>query len=166
MIDDNNRYPRDDLIPQLRDDGVADTIKPWLKFNISEGFLIEAIEHLHGPTLQSAQLKQLIADLVLIGDLDGAVSSVEPITRTTAPTGLGCTHAGNVWCTPPGEGTVLRFYVNGTFKTSTVIIYENGTPASGYLVTLDSIGAITSDTIQICQVVAGVPGWRTKIKVP
>jgi hypothetical protein len=78
----------------------------------------------------------------------------EPIIRPSAPTGMGCAN-GNVWVTPPGGVYVLRFYVNGEHK-STMPDY--------YITSLESIGAVPGDIVQVCQVIDNVPGWWARIK--
>jgi hypothetical protein len=159
MFDDNNRYARDDLIPGLRDDGVVTTIAPWLKFNISEGFLIEAIQTQHKTILQTGQLRQLIADLVHVGALEGGeiAGFPTPIERPATPSGIGCGN-GNVWVTPPSSPYVLRFYVNGVYKM---------TQADYYITDLVTLGAVSGDTIQVCSISPeGIVGWWASIKVP
>lgn len=109
----------------------------------------------------TAMVEQLVADLVLAGKLVGSDiaegSNVEGIERAAAPSGVGI-NAENVWVTPPGETYTLRFYVNGELKET----YNDY-----YITSLESLGAESGDTIQICQVVVdevtGVVtvGWMT-----
>jgi hypothetical protein len=153
----DTRYPRDDLIPFLRDDGISDNLAHWLGKNASQEFLIELIQMEHSVILLTAQLRQVIADLCEIGELDGA--SIEglplPVIRPSAPAGIGCS-GGNVWVSPSGEVYTLRFYRNGEHKLS----MENY-----YITDLATLGAVAGDIVQVCQVTEGVPGWWARILV-
>lgn len=151
------RYNNDDIVPMLRYDGVATTLAPWLKKNASEEFLIELILMEHSIVLLTRQIRQLLADLRYVGDLPSIDVSELPtaIERAAAPSGIGI-NAENVWVSPPGATYILRFYVNGILK----ITLDNY-----YITTLASLGAVSGDVVQICQVVADVPGWWTSIKV-
>ena len=154
----DTRFSRDDLVPMLKDDGVAATLAPWLRSNASEEFLRELIQIEHSVVLLTGQLRQLIADLAAGGFLPGADVTGLPaaITVTPAPTGIGCAN-GNVWVNGPGETYVLRFYCNGVYKL---------TLTNYYITDLASIGATSGDVVQVCQVVDGVPGWWSRITVP
>lgn len=153
----DTRYNRDDLIPALADDGIATTLEHWIQRNVSEECLIELTTADHGIILLPRQLRQLLADMLASGrlpDIDN-VNLPEAIARPSAPSGIGCA-GGNVWVTPPGETYALRFYVNGTFKLAM---------SDYYITSLESIGAVSGDVVQVCQVVDGVPGWWTRITV-
>lgn len=156
----DTRFSRDDLVPMLKDDGVAATLAPWLRSNASEEFLRELIQIEHSVVLLTGQLRQLIADLAAGGFLPGAGVTGLPaaVTVTPAPSGLGCSGVnGTVWVTAPGETYVLRFYVNGVYKL-TLTNYNSTDPAT--------LGASSGDVVQVCQVVDGVPGWWARITVP
>lgn len=116
--------------------------------------------------LTSAMVQQLISDLVEADRLTEAVitegSSVPPITRADAPSGVGIT-SENVWVTPPGETYILWFFVNGVYKL----------PRTNYYITsLASLGAESGDVIQIASVIideetgAVTVGWMTSAAVP
>ena len=155
----DTRYNRDDIIPALADDGIADTLSHWIQKNASEEFLLELTMMEHSTTLLSRQLRQLLADLNGSGGLpDMDVSSLpEAIPRPSAPSGLGCSGvAGTVWVTPPGETYTLRFYVNGEYKLD-LVNYNSTDPAT--------LGATVGDIVQVCQVVDDIPGWWARIKV-
>lgn len=77
--------------------------------------------------------------------------------RPPAPSGMGCNQGGNVWVTPPAEPYILRFYVNGNYKLS----FNNYNTTS-----LESLGAVSSDIVQICQVTDGIVGWWARKEVP
>jgi hypothetical protein len=155
MYDQSSRFSMDDLIPMLVDDGIALTLAPWLKFNPTEAWLTEAIQMTHSVILLTGQMRQLIADLAAHGSIEGVDVAGLPsaIERAAAPTGIGCA-GGNVWVTPPGDAYTLRFYVNGEHKI---------TLPDYYITSLESIGAVTGDVVQVCQVVDGVPGWWARI---
>lgn len=170
----DTRYPRDDIIPMLRDAGIAATLQHWLKTNASQEFLIELIQMEHSVVLLPAQVRQLISDLKAVAALEGADVADLPqaITRPAAPTGIGCS-GGNVWVTPPAIETTLRFYVNGVHKLSQVCTPD---PANGYLTTLTTIGAVAGDVVQVAAVAPadvivdeivvtakGTVGWWTRI---
>jgi hypothetical protein len=150
-----NRFQRDDIIPMLRDDGIAATLAPWIAGNASEEFVSELIQMKHSVILLHAQIRQVIADLAGVGALEGidVIDLPNSIDRPAAPTGIGCA-GGNVWVTPPGTNYVLRFYVNGVHK-STLTDY--------YITDLASIGAVVGDVIQVAEVIAGVVGWWARI---
>lgn len=159
VMNDDNRYSRDDLIPMLKDASVSDDIGPWLKYNASEGFLIELVQMRHGIMLLTNQLRQLLSDLIYIGSIPGGdINGLPaPTLRPAAPTGIGVGN-GNVWANFVGTTYTARFYVNGVHKL---------TLTSYYITSLDSIGAVSGDIVQICQVSdTGIPGWWTRIKVP
>jgi hypothetical protein len=149
------RYQRDDIIPMLRDDGIANTIAPYIANNASEEFLSELIQMEHSVILLHAQIRQIIADLAGVGALPGidCIDLPNPIERPTAPTGIGCS-GGNIWVTPPGETYFLRLYVNGEYKL---------TLTDYYITDLVSIGAVAGDVIQVAQVVDGIVGWWARI---
>jgi hypothetical protein len=90
-----------------------------------------------------------MTDIKLVGNDD-------PVLRPAAPTGIGVGN-GNVWANFVGTTYTARFYVNGTHKL---------TMQDYYITDLASIGAVSGDTVQLCQVTAGVPGWFSRIKVP
>jgi hypothetical protein len=162
----DNRYSRNDLIPMLEDDGVAATLAPLIAKNHSEEYLTETIVTDHGIALLTGQLRQLLADLADAGKLDGADTASLPgaIARPAAPTGIGCNGA-SVWVNPI-EGAIMRFCVNGVFKLSTTVIYVDGVAAGGYISDLATLGAVSGDVVQVCQVVDEVPGWWSRIPVP
>ena len=152
------RYYRDDIIPMLRDAGIATTLTPWLKYNVSEEFLRELVQMEHGIIILSSQLRSLVSDLKEVGALEGAdVESLPlPIIRPAVPTGIGCA-GGNVWVTPPGETYILRFYVNGIHKL---------TMNDYYITSLESIGAVAGDVVQVGIVaLEGTVGWWARITV-
>jgi hypothetical protein len=164
------RYSRDDIIPMLRDDGIATTIMSWLRRNASEEFLMELIQMEHSLILLRGQLRQLIADLKFVGTMEGVdiESLPQAIVRPVAPTGIGCAN-GSVWVTPPGATYILRFYVNGIHKL---------TMPDYYITSLESIGAVAGDVIQVAAVapedvmegenvvtVKGTVGWWARIVV-
>lgn len=154
----DNRYPQDDIIPMLADDGVATTLAPLIAKNHSEEYLIETITTDHGIILLTGQLRQLLADLTAGGFLPGVDTSglPEAISRAAAPSGIGCGN-GNVWVSPIGDVYTLRFYVNGEYKI---------TLTNYYLTDLVTLGATSGDVVQVCQVVDGIPGWWARIDVP
>jgi len=157
-MNDDNRYSRDDLIPMLKDAGVSDDVVPWLKYNASEGFLTELVQMKHGIILLTNQLRQLLSDLIYDGAIPGGeiVGLPAPVLRLAAPTGIGCGN-GNVWANFVGTTYTARFYVNGVHKI---------TMQDYYITDLASIGAVSGDIVQICQVTSGIPGWWARIKVP
>jgi hypothetical protein len=151
-----NRFQRDDMIPMLRDEGIAATLAPWIAGNASEEFISELIQMKHSVILLHAQIRQVIADLSDAGALDGIdiIDLQLPTIRPPIPSGLGC-GSGNVWVTPPGETYVLRFYVNGVHKIT--LTNYNTTD-------LATLGAIPGDVIQVSQVVDKVVSWWARIK--
>lgn len=155
----DTRYSRDDLIPSLRDAGIAADVREWITANASQEFLTELIQIKHGIILLTAQLRQLISDLQSVGDLEGAnVESLPvPIVRPAAPGGIGIGN-GNVWANPPSESYQFRFYVNGEHKL---------TLTDYYITDLASIGAVSGDVVQIAVVSDdGVVGWWARKAVP
>jgi hypothetical protein len=169
------RIARDDLIPLMESYGMAAIISDLAKQNASAAKAISVLEfEMSGvgifiEGLSENRLEHLVADLKLAGKLPteevALGSNVEGVTRTAAPSGIGCA-GGNVWVTPPGEGAVLRFYVNGEYKLTTTVIFENGVVAGGYISDLTTLGAVSGDIVQVGQVVDGVPGWWARIAVP
>ena len=155
----DNRYSRDDIIPMLADDGIATTLAPWLRKNVSEEFLQELIQMEHGIILLTSQIKQTISDLISLGTLDGAdpINLPSAINRPNAPSGLGCNSAtGSVWISAPANEFIIRFYCNGIQKTS--IENYNFTD-------LNTLDATSGDIIQVCQLLDDVPGWWARISV-
>jgi hypothetical protein len=159
------RITNDDITPRLRDAGVATELTKWLQDPIPEDVLLWIINHWGRVDLNLTQLKQLIAELKLVGDLPQAAMAGDSLpeveARPAAPTGIGI-GSGNVWATPPGETYVFRFYVNGTLKT---------TLQSYYITSLESIGAVPGDVVQIC--IMGLDsnekpicGWWARKSVP
>lgn len=157
------RFTYDDLIPLLQCSGIAATLNTWLARNAPEEILTWIISDTSGYDLTSGQLRQLIADLRDKGDLSQADISgdslPDPITRLAAPTGVGVVAGGNIWCSAPEGSYILRFYVNNVLKT---------TLADYYITSLESIGAVTGDTVQLCFVstVDGTVGWWAPKAVP
>jgi hypothetical protein len=151
-----NRFSRDDIIPMLRDSSIATTLKHWIGRNASETFLIELIQIEHGILIDPSLLRQLVSDLWEVDDLEGCdVSSLPvPINRPAAPGGLGCS-GGNVWVTPPATPYTLRFYVNGVHAL-TMDDYNT--------TSLESIGAVAGDIVQVGLISDGVAGWWARIK--
>lgn len=157
-----NKFSRDDLIPMLRDAGIGVTLNPWLKkVNASEEFIIELIRLSHGVDLTVNQTRQLISDLLNVNALEDVNTNITlpiPITRPAAPSGLGCAHGGNLWCTPPDGDYTLRWYVNGNH----ILTMHNYNTTD-----LASVGAVPGDIAQVCQVSdSGAVGWFARIVVP
>jgi hypothetical protein len=150
----------------LHDSGIATTLTPWIKRNATLEFITELIQMEYGIVLLPSQLRQTIADLKFTGALEAADVEGLPgaVVRPAAPTGIGV-GTGNVWITPPGEVYNIRFYVNGTHKL---------TMNDYYITSLESIGAVAGDVVQVAIVsiveVPGGPvgtvGWWARIAVP
>lgn len=157
---------RDDFVPYLDHLGVAARLDMLASENVP---MVDLICHLKVwawelgvrlDGLDGYQVEHLVADLALANKLEIA-SLVEGgawpgVARASAPSGIGI-GSGNVWANPPGETYVLRFYTNGELKTKLT---------DYYITSLESIGASSGDTVQICQVVDGVVGWWTSKTVP
>jgi hypothetical protein len=141
----------------LRDDGIANTLKHWIQRNATEEFISETIQMEHSVILLHAQIRQVIADLASVGELEGidTIDLPNPINRPPKPAGIGCN--ANVWVSPMEGSYTLRFYVNGTHKL---------TMNDYYITSTESIGAVSGDIVQVAQVVDGVVGWWTRIEVP
>ena len=156
------RITDDDLIPRIRDAGVASVLKTWLSKNCPEDVLLWIVSNSVATDLNRMQLFQIIAELKYVGELPQADISGDNLpnvgTRPAVPSGIGCS-GGNVWVTPPSGSYTLRFYVNGALKL---------TSPDYYITTLDSIGAVVGDVVQICQITADtvpVCGWWARIVV-
>jgi hypothetical protein len=156
---------QDDLIPLLESYGIAAKLEAWASKNMGMSRLICRIQSwaedqdLDLDGLDSYQVERLLADLTLAGKLTSAVlvegSNVEGVVRAEAPPDLGAS-TGDVWWAS-GEfatGKTFRGYVNGIL-IDTISNY-NHLP----------MGQQSGDTVQICQVVAGVPGWFASKAVP
>jgi len=152
------RYNNDDIVPMLRDSGVAATLAPWLRKNASEEFLIELIQIEHSIVLLTRQIRQLLADLKAVGDMPSidVAELPNPIARAAPPSGIGI-NVENVWVSIPEGSYTLRFYVNSELKL---------TMPDYYITSLASIGAVSGDVVQVCQVVDGIPGWWARITIP
>lgn len=159
------RITTDDIIPRLRDMGVATQLNNWIPKNCPEEVLRWIISEWANIDINLLQLKQLIAELRLVNDIPQASSSGDALpvveARPSAPTGIGC-GSGNVWANPPGETYTFRFYTNGILKT---------TLTNYYITDLASIGAVSGDTVQICTTGTDLNGdtlcgWWAKIVVP
>jgi len=165
MADDNTRLEPDDYIPQLQYAGIADHLDSLVaytptirdlqweikKFCIDRGL---AFINLTGP-----QVERLIADLHGAGFMSSRIygGSSAQATPRAAVTGTKISEKDISVDAPNGETYALRFYVNGTKKSSKT--NENKA-------TKDELGVKAGDTIQICQVVDGVVGWMTSAAVP
>lgn len=158
------RLCRDDIVPRAVDAGILTTLASFAEQNKSDEDVLDHLATLGDPQdLVWDQVKEVLADAALAG-LAGATSIKlygdslsEGQARAAAPGGLGCAN-GNVWFGSPSPATgTFRFYVNGALK-ETLTDY--------YITSLASIGAVSGDIVQICQVVAGVVGWWARIAVP
>jgi len=159
------RLEKDDWIPLLEKAGVAATLTTVADYLPTIAELRTDLNRFcadHDVALRDfndRQIQELVADLVTAGKLVSpritGGSNVEGVERAPAPSGIGIS-GGNVWVTPPGESYTLRFYVNGELK-ATLTDY--------YITSLESIGAESGDTVQVCQVVEGVVGWMTSAAV-
>lgn len=157
------RLMNDDLVPLLRDAGISEILETWITKNAPEDVLTWILSNWSGYDLSSLQIRQLIADLKEAGALPRATISgdslPDPIERLSVPTGVGIAAGGNVWCTPPEGSYTIRFYVNGVLKT---------TLNDYYITSLESIGAVPGDVVQLCFVSpeAGIVGWWAQKVVP
>jgi len=153
----------DDLISRLENMGAVSVIDAWADENIPSEVLTFLVAHeTNMPGLNWDQVKLLLADLLLAGKITGinvyGDSLDGGITRPPAPTDLGAVKDGNVWCNAPGGGSYsLRFYNNLELKT---------TLTDYFLTDCTTLGAVSGDKIQICQVAAGIVGWMAEIEIP
>lgn len=171
----NIRFTRDDLIPFMESHGVAVQLRKWLPRNPPPEILQWIISDWIGiQELTIDQIKQTISDLTLTKKLEwGAMSGdmlPTAIVRPAKPTGLTIS-AGSVSVTAPTTPYELRFYVDGTLKTSGQI----------NSVLLTELGAVAGNVIQVCAVALsdvfdpqtpqaiitpkGTIGWWAKINV-
>lgn len=158
---------RDDLVPYLESEGVVALIEELAALNTpitdficelkvwgrSKGISLAGID--------AYQIERLFADLVGSGKLSSASliegSNVQAASRPVSVGGIGL-GSGNVWFSSYGGETwgethntgIFRFYVNGELKQ---VLTDY------YITDLASLGAVSGDIIQICQVVGGVVGW-------
>ena len=156
---------RDDLITYLESEGISTLIESLADLNTPiADFLCEVKvwgrnKGISLAGMDAYQVERLIADLDGAGKLANATliegSNVVAVSRAAAPSGIGI-GSGNVWVTPPEGSYVLRFYVNGVLKT---------TLTDYYITDLATIGAVSGDTVQVCRVVDGIPGWWARIAV-
>ena len=90
-------------------------------------------------------------------------SNVQAASRPVSVGGIGL-GSGNVWFSSYGGETwgethntgIFRFYVNGELKQ---VLTDY------YITDLASLGAVSGDVVQICQVVEGVVGWWSHAEV-
>lgn len=159
---ENVRITRDDLIPMMADNAaiVAKVIELCRK-NCPIDVISWALSDILGiRDITWDEIKQFIADAKALGILPEVTISGDAlpaaIIRSAKVSGMGCAN-GNVWCTPPNESYTLRFYVNGVFKLAM---------QDYYITSLESIGAVPGDIVQIGRVVDDVSGWWNRITVP
>ena len=160
-IDPEIRLTLDDFIPRMRDMEVASQLVEWAKANTPpEALLIAFDTWASMNNVTWTEIKWLIADLIAAGVLPQVAVSGENLpngrVRPSAPTGIGI-NGTSVWATPPEGSYVFRFYVNGELKL---------VQPDYYITTLETIGAMPGDIVQICKVSEGLVGWWSRIAVP
>lgn len=153
------------LIPALQDEGL-DALLEGVVLNCRTSE--QVMWSLEGQVPRSMTwdlLKCYIADRKEAGGLykltavDEIGASALPVAtvRAAAPSGLG-TNGTGVWFTPPAPlaGT-WQFFLNGVPKL--VLVDYNTTDIA-------TLGAVSGDIIQCCEIVDGVAGWLARITVP
>ncbi len=165
---------RDDLTPMLESYGVVSIINDLATQNASATRARTVIEWemskcgINITELSQHQLEILVIDLKTAGKLDNASATEggtwDGVVRPVAVSGLGIGggnvwfggYEGQTWSESHNTGT-FRFYVNGELKQ---------TLTNYYITDLVSLGAISGDIVQICQVSNGIVGWWKSISVP
>lgn len=149
----------DDFIPRMFSAGILAELETFATQSRSPEQIQAKLAEL-GYSVTWEQFKQYVSDVLAKGELTTLVLDgddwPEPTGRPNAVSGIGIGN-GNVWASPPGDHYIFRFYVNGILKL---------TLTDYYITSLESIGAESGDTIQICQVAAGVVGWWAEKNVP
>ncbi len=157
---DDTRICTDDLIPRLRDAGIAAKLEEWALSNKTIQELQNCLSSwpLSQKNITWEELKQIISDFKNAGLLPTLVviDDMLPmaIERPAAVGNLGCS-VDNIWfgSPDPAVGT-FRFYVNGVLKRT--LIDHN-------LCSRAELGVVQGDIVQICKVENGICGWWAKI---
>jgi len=150
----------DDFVPRMLSSSILDDIESFCIPSKTPDQIQTYLTSL-GYAVTWDQFKQFVADIVAKGELTTLVLEGDdwpvPTARPVAVSGLGVAN-GNVWFGTPSPATgTFRFYVNGVLK---LVLTDY------YITSLESIGAVSEDIIQICQVSGGVVGWWASINVP
>lgn len=153
------------LIPALHDAGLDALVESVVLNCRTEEQVMYSLEGQVPRSMTWELLKCYIADRKAAGGLTtitavdeiGASALPAATARPAAPSDLGCS-GGNVWFGTPSPATgSWQFLVNGVPK---LVLQDY------YITSLESLGAVSGDVVQICQIEEGVAGWFARITVP